>query len=618
MRGLRLLAFPAALAALMLAVAVPAAASPNLQPRGLRPAPAKYAGVATTKDVPIVMRDGTKLFADVHRPARADGSPEPGRFPVILTQDPYAKNESTVIGADPLFIRRGYVQVIVDVRGTGSSEGNWDSFGAAEQRDSLEIARWTTRQRWSSGDLVLYGPSYMAINQIFTAAQHPKGLRAIFPIVPAEDVYRDVTWHGGAVDTGFIPFWLGLVSALKILPPNYLTGDPAEAVKLYAQRLAGGTQFPVQALTGGTTGGSLAYDGPFYRLRSPGRVVKRVHVPTFVTGGWYDLFQRGEPRLYRELPLSSGRKKLLMGPWYHVTGARGAGLGERGAPPPLDVLALAWFERWVRGKRNGIGRYGPVTVQQLNTKRWEVYKSYPRRDVRYRRFNLGDHVLTAREPKAGANTMPANQLAGLCSRSTTQWTAGIDQLIVPGQPCTSHNELNEAGALTYTGAALKRPLHLSGPLSLTLSGSTTAKDTTWVVTVSDVSPSGQSNQITAGWLVQSRRALDRARSTFGPGGQLVAPFHPFTKASLLPVISGHTDRMAIEIFNTDAVLAKGHRLRVTISSGDVPHMMAPAPDSVNGAGAVNTVHFGARAPSFLTAGVAPLGTEPNPKRAGHR
>jgi uncharacterized protein len=615
MRGLRLAAFSAALTAVALAVPAHAAATPNLQPAGLEPGPARYPGIATTKDVPIVMRDGTKLYADVYRPARADGTAAPGRFPVILTQDPYAKNESSVIGVDPLFISHGYVQVIVDVRGTGVSEGNWDSFGAAEQHDSLELARWSTRRRWASGDLVLYGPSYMAINQFFTAAQHPKGLRAIFPIVPAEDVYRDVTWHGGAVDSGFIPFWLGLVTALKILPPNYLAGDPAEAVKLYAQRLGGGTQFPVQALLGGTTGGPLAYDGPFYRLRSPGRVVKQIRVPTFITGGWWDLFQRGEPRLYRELPLPSGRKKLLMGPWYHVTGARGAGLGARGAPPPLDVLALAWFERWVRGKHNGAGSYGPVVVKQLNTPRWELYRSYPRRDVRYRRFHLGDRVLADRAPrKAGANTMPANQLAGLCTRSTTQWTAGIDQLIAPGQPCTSHNELNEAGALTYTGAALKRPLHLSGPLSLTLRGSTTAKDTTWVVTVSDVSPSGQSDQITAGWLVQSRRALDRRRSTYGPGGELVAPFHPFTKASLLPVKPGRTDRMAIEVFNTDAVLAKGHRLRVTITSGDVPHLMLTAPDAVNAAGAVNTVHFGPKEPSFLTAGVAPLGTEPKRHR----
>src|SRR5436190_7482806 len=235
------------LGAVLIAPATSAAA-PNLQPAGLKPGPDRYPRVSTTKDVPIVMRDGTRLYADVHRPARANGSPARGRFPVILTQDPYNKNESSVIGVDPLFVKHGYVQVIVDVRGTGSSEGDWDSFGIAEQRDSYDLARWSVSRRWSSGKLVLYGPSYMAINQFFTAAQHPPGLRAIFPIVPAEDVYHDVTWHGGQIDSGFIPFWLGLVTALKILPPSYVGSDPAEAVKVAAERLFGGTAFPIEAL----------------------------------------------------------------------------------------------------------------------------------------------------------------------------------------------------------------------------------------------------------------------------------------------------------------------------------------------------------------------------------
>src|SRR5436190_17369242 len=391
------------LGAVLIAPATSAAA-PNLQPAGLKPGPDRYPRVSTTKDVPIVMRDGTRLYADVHRPARANGSPARGRFPVILTQDPYNKNESATVGVDPLFVKHGYVQVIVDVRGTGTSEGSWDSFGEAEQRDSYDLSRWSVSRPWSSGKLVLYGSSYMAINQFFTAAQHPPGLKAMFPIVPAEDVYRDVTWHGGAVDSGFIPFWLGLVTALKIEPPSYLLSDPGEALKVLVERITGGTQFPVQALTDGTTGGDLAYDGPFYRLRSPGRVAKDIHVPTFVVGGWWDLFQRGEPRIYNDLPLSTGRKKLLMGPWYHVTGASGAGLGAKGAPPPLDVLALAWFDRWVKGKRNGIGRYGPVVAQQLGTSRWEVYRHYPRHDTRYQRWYLGSGgALSSSAPKAASS-----------------------------------------------------------------------------------------------------------------------------------------------------------------------------------------------------------------------
>jgi hypothetical protein len=163
--------------------------------------------------------------------------------------------------------------------------------------------------------------------------------------------------------------------------------------------------------------------------------------------------------------------------------------------------------------------------------------------------------------------------------------------------------------MTYTSAPVSSSLHLSGPIGLRLRGATTAHDTTWIATVSDVSPSGQSNQITAGWLVQSFRALDRSRTTFAPSGDAVVPFHPFTKASLLPVTPGETNALDIEIFNTDAVLAPGHRLRLTLTSGDVPHLLAPVPITANSVGAVNTVHSDPGAASYLTVPEAPLGPE---------
>src|SRR2546423_15000732 len=101
MRRLAALAWVACGLAAGVVVPASSAAAPDLQPAGLRPAPNRYPGVATTKDVAIAMRDGTKLYADVYRPARADGKPAPGRVPVILTHDPDNKNESAPVGADP-------------------------------------------------------------------------------------------------------------------------------------------------------------------------------------------------------------------------------------------------------------------------------------------------------------------------------------------------------------------------------------------------------------------------------------------------------------------------------------------------------------------------------------
>jgi predicted acyl esterase len=132
----------------------------------------------------------------------------------------------------------------------------------------------------------------------------------------------------------------------------------------------------------------------------------------------------------------------------------------------------------------------------------------------------------------------------------------------------------------------------------------------WIATVSDVGPDGKSVELTSGWLMQSRRALNSARTRYAPNGDPVVPYHPFTKASVLPVKPGATDRMAVEIYNTDAVLKPGHRMRVTLSSGDVPHVVGPAGAILNSAGGTSTVHRGRGSQSWLTVPLAPFGPEP--------
>ena len=610
--------------AVALVLGTPALAhASDLSPKSFDPGPDNYPNVVKESDVAITMRDGVKLYADVYRPADASGRAVPGRFPVVLNQILFNKNgamldegpvghiEQLMSGYTPLFVKHGYVQVIVDQRGTGSSEGEWSAWGRDVQQDEYDVARWAVSQPFSDGRLVGYGASCMAASQIFMAAQHPPGLKALFPIVPMDDLYRDVTWHGGALDLPFLAVWHGAVTAAGVMPPTYTQGDPGSALGVMGSHAHSGATGTMTELP------ARPYDDDFYRERSPGRVAGHVNVPTFVVGGWFSLLQRGAPRIYNALRLPPGRKQLLVGPWYHLT--TGQGLGKPGTPPPLEVLALAWFDRWVKGKRNGIEDYGPVTVDQLGPERWEVYRRYPRRDVKYKRFylsggpsgsarSLNDGSLTTTAPaEAGSDTMPGNTVNGLCTRSTVQWSVSI---VPPGQPCETDNRSQEATSLTYTTPPLKEPLHLSGPLSLTLNGSTTARDTTWIATVADVAPDGRSSQITAGWLVQSRRALDRLRTTFAPNGDPVVPFHPFTRESVLPVEPGAKDTMAIEIFNTDAVIEPGHRLRVTISSGDVPHLLAPADAALNSVGGMSTVHRGGGSQSYLTAAIAPLGPEP--------
>src|SRR5947209_20257136 len=61
-------------------------------------ASAPYPRVAEQQNVPIVMRDGTTLYANVFRPAVPDGAPVAGAFPTILTQTPYNKDSGSSPG----------------------------------------------------------------------------------------------------------------------------------------------------------------------------------------------------------------------------------------------------------------------------------------------------------------------------------------------------------------------------------------------------------------------------------------------------------------------------------------------------------------------------------------
>src|SRR5437870_13307421 len=72
--------------------------------------------VEIERNVPVPMRDGTTLRADVYRPATG------GRFPVLVERVAYELG-ARVGGYAPDYVRHGYVVVGQNVRGTYASEG---------------------------------------------------------------------------------------------------------------------------------------------------------------------------------------------------------------------------------------------------------------------------------------------------------------------------------------------------------------------------------------------------------------------------------------------------------------------------------------------------------------
>ena len=550
--------------------------------------PAQYA-VVKDQDVHIKMSDGVELNADIYRPQAAAGT----KFPVIVTQTPYGK---TALGPEQYFVQRGYVQVVVEVRGTGTSGGTWHAFDQREQRDGYEIVDWAYHQSWSDGRIGLYGASYLAINQLFTAAQHPPGVKAIFPIVPEADAFRDIVFVGGQANVAFIPFWMGLVTAVSVAPGSATFTDPATGAQTIANHMMSATDYQASTLSDAIGGGDIAYDGADWRLRSPIEVIDKIDVPTFITGGLHDIFQRGEPLLYEALKRRGITTKLLMGDWGHLNGSTGAGLPVDGVPA-LTTIALRWFDQYVRGVDTGAACVPEVTQFLLGDGHFHVQPAWPNPDLRpqVQYLQAGGKLSTTAPPAdGGSDQLPQNPVNGACSRSTNQWLMGA----LDGTPCAEDNRVTELGELTFSTEPLAQDVRLTGPLAARIWVATTAKEAVVTVRVTDVDPSGRSTELSDGLLAASHRALDTGRSRVLNGVNL-QPFHPYTRAAVQPVTPGEPMPLDIEIFSTNAVLKAGHKLRVAVGPSDFPHAASPLPASEAMAGGLLTIYHDAAHPSSV-------------------
>ena len=582
---------------------------------GWQPRPAQYPGTVTRKDLAIPMSDGTILRGDLILPAKADGSAVTTRLPVIVTITAYNKSSgsaSGLAGSDPSYlVRRGYAQLTVDARGTGSSEGQWCAFCTRENKDAGEVMTWAHRQPWSNGSTAMTGPSYMGISQIFAAAHHPAGLKAIFPQVPGADVYRDVVASGGQLDVGFIPLWLGLVTATGLIPPAVGASDPQSAFTVMAEHLLAAATFTAPLLAEAAAGQDPAYDGPFYAQRSPINVISQVDVPTFLVSGEFDLFQRGTPLLFENLRKRGVPTKLVIGPWDHLQGSSGDQLDDAGYGN-LAQLQLRWFDHYVKGRPDpGLDSttspsIPPLTWYEQGSDRWRTGNDWVGSDRTARTWKLsgsattGDTAgtLTMGTAKPGTADVAPIPVAGLCSRSTNQWTAGIPNATGLFNPCLQDNAPNDKAGVVYESAPLQHPFRFQGPINAHLYLSSNSGDGMASVAVEDVAPDGTVTRLTGGWQVIAQRKLIASRSRY-LDGTLIQPFHPFTQASESPLASGQVAPVDVEVFPTGAMIQPGHRLRLAIQAYDVPHL-APTLPQAPGTLTTMTIHSSAAYPSSVT------------------
>lgn len=572
-------------------------------------------------NIPVQLTDGRVMRVDVYRPADpTTGATVQDEFPVILGISPYGKSltvEAPGLGGINLdLVRNGYIAAVADNPGTGVSDGRFALFAPDEATAGAELVDWAAGIAGSSGKVGMIGHSYSAINQMFTAAQVGPGspLKAIFPMSPTIDAYRDLYVSGGALNV-MSPLGLlfGYGVTRSITPFIESGGDMAMALTYAAANADQMNRFEGVMADHMLNNGSRRYFDDFWAEREVAPLLPRIvenGVAVHLLGGLYDVFQRGVPLIYSGLqnaaigrdvylPMDptqpvSARYQMTFGPWTH------GGMAEW---QDLTAAQLAWFDHWLKGIDNGIGSTDePIHVIEPSGDSYDA-ATYPLADSTVRRLWLTPTGELA-EKAPSANTtdrLDYTAIGEACSVSTVQFAAGLEaeQCLKPTRKTT-----RSAGEITWSTPPLDSDMRLAGPIGMTLHASSTSPDTFFAVTIEDVAPDGTSMDMTGGDQLGSLRSLHGGpggdeRSWRSPNGDsFLLPYLDLTRESSSPVPVDETVRYDIEVRPAFATIPAGHSLRVRIATADFPHII-PLGDLPNLFGGVYTIHYGPPTPSFI-------------------
>jgi predicted acyl esterase len=494
--------------------------------------------VLVERDIRIPMRDGTILSGDLFRPASG------GKFPVVLGAHPYNCEIQTaplrpigygnlrgyIEAGDPEFlVRRGYVQVVINVRGTGKSQGQFQMMGPLEVQDVCDAIQWLAAQPWSDGNVGMFGVSYFAWLQIQVAALNPPHLKAIFAPWGATDFYRDVFYHGGILAHGFLRHWS-------------LNWDNPRSASWYREK-HGDKQYRKaieaalrdedivavadlrQVLENPDKGKNPAVvdvilnslDGEYYSERNVDYSDART--PAFLGACWgmYGLHLPGAFRTWKHW---KGPKKMAISPPLYLD------------RPVFQYQyeSLRWFDHWLKGIDNGVMDEPPVRLFIPGTGEWKTANDWPLPETRWTPFYFH---------------------AGALLSEHELW------------PNEGHDSFEDStfvhGELTYWTPTLVENTELIGPVPLHLYASSSDAEMFVFATLLHMNAAGEVQELTRGWLRGSQRALRADSEDWEP-----IPAHTQRE----PLEPGKIYDLRFSMVSTARLFLAGERIGVRIKGAD--------------------------------------------------
>ena len=515
------------------------------------------------KDVPVSMRDGVVLRADVMRPADA------GKFPVLVYRTPYGKDAAqhdytTFKHA----AERGYAVVIQDVRGRHHSDGDFRPY-ENEGLDGYDTIEWAAAQTWSNGDVGTFGLSYPGAVQWLAAVQSPPHLQAMVPAMTFSTP-QNFFYAGGTWDMSWIEWiWDDIAwdtRAKKNLPGPRTYKEAVAAWKEEGAKMLNTLPLldvkPLQQ--------SAPYyfdwlqhppDDPWWNWSELRDKYSRTHAAVLNLSAWYDDNYGPEGATTNFAGLLQARKAekdprthLLLGPWVHgVDNTAKTRSGEREFGPTAaidyDEVVLRWMDHYLKHINNGVDHEEPVRYFVMGRNQWRDADQWP----------------------PAGRTMPAflapgtgNTSAGRLQTTPLNNPDSFSEFVSdPARPVVNTYDssgahdyrklADRADVLTFDSALLQEDTEITGPITARIFVSCDCRDFDLWARLLDVSPDGTAiNLMSAGLDVLRASYRDLSR-----GRQLLSP--------------GTIYELKLENLITSNLFLQGHRIRLQISASFAPN-----------------------------------------------
>jgi putative CocE/NonD family hydrolase len=490
----------------------------------------------------VPMRDGVELALDLIRPDL------PGPLPVVLYRTPYDKVGQRDAPLNQKLVERGYIVALCDCRGRSNSDGVFTPY-FDEADDGYDTVEWIAAQEWCDGDVGMTGGSYVGLTCWFAASRRPPHLKAIAPFVsPPDSLWRNEPIFGGCflmpmaewmVDMGFRSYQTSDFMSIFSEPKDYVEALPFSAIP--------GAEGARPPWWDAWLEHPVLDD--FWRQGAYDNHAE-MDVAVLNVTGWWDMALSGAPLNFEAMRPTArgGDQKLVIGPWPHWVNRKrrlsGLDFGEH-ALIELDDYVVRFFDRWLKGLRNGIDAEQQVYVFVIGANEWWAVDDWPLPGTETTPFYL----------HSGGR---ANTLAGGCSESVPSPADEPSDRYTydPRNPTRVLWDMQEGpvddrlvstrdDVLCYTTEPLAEPLDVVGWVSCRLYASSSARDTDWHVRLIDVHPDGSARFLTKGALrARFRESFERP--------QLLEPGQP-----------------TLFEFTMDACGVRflpGHRIRIEITS----------------------------------------------------